>query len=31
MLMTPEQFDARIRDEITSNALLVKMAGINPQ
>ena len=31
MLMTPEQFDARIRDEIASNALLVKTAGIKPE
>ena len=31
MLMTPEQFDARIRGEhATSQALLVKKAAINP-
>jgi tripartite-type tricarboxylate transporter receptor subunit TctC len=28
MPMAPEQFDALVRDEITSNALLVKAAGI---
>jgi tripartite-type tricarboxylate transporter receptor subunit TctC len=31
MRMTPEQFDARIREEIASNAILVKAAGIQPE
>jgi tripartite-type tricarboxylate transporter receptor subunit TctC len=31
MLMTPEQFDARIKDEIASNASLVKTAGLKPE
>jgi len=31
MPMTPEQFDAYIRDEIALNAKLVKAAGIKPQ
>jgi tripartite-type tricarboxylate transporter receptor subunit TctC len=30
MPMTPEQFEARIRDEIISNATLVRAAGIRP-
>jgi tripartite-type tricarboxylate transporter receptor subunit TctC len=29
--MTPEQFDARVRDEIASNAMLVRAAGIRPE
>jgi tripartite-type tricarboxylate transporter receptor subunit TctC len=28
--MKPEQFDAYIRDEIKSNAILVKAAGLSP-
>jgi tripartite-type tricarboxylate transporter receptor subunit TctC len=28
--MKPEQFDAYIRDEIKSNAVLVKAAGLAP-
>ena len=31
MPMTPEQFDAYVRDEIALNAKLVKAAGIRPQ
>ncbi len=31
MSMTPEQFDAHIKDEIASNGLLVKAAGIKPE
>jgi tripartite-type tricarboxylate transporter receptor subunit TctC len=31
MPMTPEQFDARIRDEIAANAVLVRAAGIRPE
>jgi tripartite-type tricarboxylate transporter receptor subunit TctC len=31
MPMTPEQFGARIRDEIASNATLVRAAGIRPE
>jgi tripartite-type tricarboxylate transporter receptor subunit TctC len=31
MPMTPEQFDKHINDEIASNALLVKAAGIKPE
>ncbi len=31
MPMTPERFNAYIRDEIASNAALVKAAGIKPQ
>jgi tripartite-type tricarboxylate transporter receptor subunit TctC len=31
MPMTPEQFDARVRDEIASNAMLVRAAGIRPE
>jgi tripartite-type tricarboxylate transporter receptor subunit TctC len=31
MSMTPEQFDARVRDEIASNAMLVRAAGIRPE
>jgi tripartite-type tricarboxylate transporter receptor subunit TctC len=31
MPMTPEQFDAYVRDEIALNAKLVKAAGIKPQ
>jgi len=31
MSMTPEQFDARVRDEIASNAPLVRAAGIRPE
>jgi tripartite-type tricarboxylate transporter receptor subunit TctC len=31
MPMTPEQFDAYIREEIALNAKLVKAAGIQPQ
>jgi tripartite-type tricarboxylate transporter receptor subunit TctC len=30
MPVTPEQFDALVKDEIASNALLVKAAGIRP-
>jgi tripartite-type tricarboxylate transporter receptor subunit TctC len=29
--MTPDQFDARIRDEIASNAAVVRAAGIRPE
>jgi hypothetical protein len=29
--MTPEQLDARIREEIGANSILVKAAGINPE
>jgi tripartite-type tricarboxylate transporter receptor subunit TctC len=28
MLMTPQQFDAYIRDELRANAALIKAAGI---
>jgi tripartite-type tricarboxylate transporter receptor subunit TctC len=31
MPMTPEQFDARIRDEVVSNAALVRAAGIRAE
>ena len=31
MSMTPEEFDAHIKDEIASNGLLVKAAGIKPE
>jgi tripartite-type tricarboxylate transporter receptor subunit TctC len=31
MSMTPEQFDAHIKDEIASNGLLVRAAGIKPE
>jgi tripartite-type tricarboxylate transporter receptor subunit TctC len=31
MPMTPEQFDAYVREEIALNAKLVKAAGIKPQ
>src|ERR1700704_5913154 len=31
MSMTPEQFDAHIKDEIAPNGLLVKAAGIKPE
>jgi tripartite-type tricarboxylate transporter receptor subunit TctC len=31
MSMTPEQFDAHIKDELASNGLLVKAAGIKPE
>jgi tripartite-type tricarboxylate transporter receptor subunit TctC len=31
MPMTPEQFDARIKEEVASNAILVKAAGIQPE
>jgi tripartite-type tricarboxylate transporter receptor subunit TctC len=31
LLMTPEQFDARVRDEIASNAALVRAAGIRTE
>ena len=31
MQMTPDQFDARIRDEIATNAVLVRAAGIKPE
>jgi tripartite-type tricarboxylate transporter receptor subunit TctC len=31
MQMTPDQFDARIRDEIATNAALVRAAGIKPE
>jgi tripartite-type tricarboxylate transporter receptor subunit TctC len=31
MSMTPEQFDAHIKDEVASNGLLVKAAGIKPE
>jgi tripartite-type tricarboxylate transporter receptor subunit TctC len=31
MPMTPEQFDARVREEIASNAMLVRAAGIRPE
>jgi tripartite-type tricarboxylate transporter receptor subunit TctC len=31
MRMTPEQFDARIKEEIASNAVLAKAAGIQPE
>ena len=31
MSMTPEQFDARVRDEIASNAPLVRAAGMRPE
>jgi tripartite-type tricarboxylate transporter receptor subunit TctC len=30
MAMTPEQFDALVRDELRTNAVLVKAAGITP-
>ena len=30
-VFTPEQFDAYLRDEVASNAALVKAAGIKPQ
>jgi tripartite-type tricarboxylate transporter receptor subunit TctC len=28
MVMTPDQFDAYVREEINANAVLVKAAGI---
>jgi tripartite-type tricarboxylate transporter receptor subunit TctC len=31
MEMTPAQFDARIKDEIAANAIIVKTAGIQPE
>jgi tripartite-type tricarboxylate transporter receptor subunit TctC len=31
MSMTPEQFDARVRDEIASNAPPVRATGIRPE
>jgi hypothetical protein len=31
MPMTSEQFDTRIREEIVTNAALVKAAGIGPE
>jgi len=31
MPMTPGEFDARVRDEIASNAPLVRAAGIRPE
>jgi tripartite-type tricarboxylate transporter receptor subunit TctC len=31
MKMTPAQFEARIKDEIAANAVIVKTAGIQPQ
>jgi tripartite-type tricarboxylate transporter receptor subunit TctC len=31
MRMTSEQFDARIKEEIASNAVLAKAAGIQPE
>jgi tripartite-type tricarboxylate transporter receptor subunit TctC len=29
--MTPEQFDALIREEMVSNAAIIKAAGIKPE
>jgi tripartite-type tricarboxylate transporter receptor subunit TctC len=31
LIFTPEQFDAYLRDEVSSNAALVKAAGIKIQ
>jgi tripartite-type tricarboxylate transporter receptor subunit TctC len=31
MLMTPEQFDAHIKDEVVTNAGLVRAAGIRAE
>ena len=31
MTITPEQFDAQIKQEIAANAVLVKAAGIQPE
>jgi tripartite-type tricarboxylate transporter receptor subunit TctC len=31
MPMTPDQFDARIRDELAANAVVVRAAGIRPE
>jgi tripartite-type tricarboxylate transporter receptor subunit TctC len=31
MPRSPEQFDAMIRDEMASNAVIIKAAGIKPE